>query len=62
MKNVMIYNVVNDKVRHDTDKLFKTFQNQIDNALHYDWNPEDIILGTNFEFEYKGINYIKIYY
>ena len=55
MKNVMIYNVVNDKVRHDTDKLFKTFQNQIDNALHYGWNPEDIILGTNFEFEYKGI-------
>jgi hypothetical protein len=28
---------------------------QIENSLHYGWAPEDIIIGTNFEFEYKGI-------
>ena len=58
----MIYNIVNDKIRYNNDELFKTFKMQIDNALYYGWNPEDIILGANFEFEYKGINYIKIYY
>jgi len=55
MKNVMIYNIVSDKIRYDNEELFKTFKMQIDNALHYGWKPEDIILGTNFEFEYKGI-------
>ena len=51
----MIYNIVNDKIRYNNDELFKTFKMQIDNALHYGWKPEDIILGANFEFEYKGI-------
>jgi len=56
MKNVMIYNIVDNKRRHDTDELFKLFKMQIDNSLHYGWNPSDIIIGTNFEFEYKGVS------
>jgi len=55
MKNVMIYNIVDNKRRHDNDELFKLFKMQIDNSLHYGWPVDDIIIGTNFEFEYKGV-------
>lgn len=56
MKNVMIYNIVDTNRRHETSELFKLFKCQIDNALHYGWNINDIIIGTNFEFSYKGIH------
>jgi len=55
MKNVMIYNIVDSKRRHADEELSKLFQAQIDNSLHYGWHPDDIILGTNFDFEYKGV-------
>jgi len=56
MKNVMIYNIVDEKRRHDNDELFKLFRDQIDNSLYYGWHPSDIIVATNFAFEYKGIS------
>ena len=34
MKNVMIYNIVSDKIRYNNEDLFKTFKMQIDNALY----------------------------
>ncbi len=51
----MIYNIVDTNRRHADEELIKLFQAQIDNSLDYGWNPSDIILGTNFNFEYKGI-------
>jgi hypothetical protein len=33
MKNVMIYNIVDNKRRHANDELAKLFQAQIDNSL-----------------------------
>ena len=51
----MIYNIIDDKRRHSNTELFELFKIQIDNSLYYGWKPEDIILGTNFDFEYKGI-------
>ena len=51
----MIYNIVNHKRRHNNDELFKLFEYQIDNSLYYGWNKNDIIIGANFDFEYKGI-------
>lgn len=51
----MIYNIVDDKRRHANDELINIFKCQIDNSLYYGWKPEDIIIGTNFDFEYKGI-------
>ncbi len=51
----MIYNIVDNKRRHNNDELFKLFKMQIDNSLHYGWPVDDIIIGTNFEFEYKGV-------
>ena len=35
--------------------MFRYFRCQIDNSLRLGWAPEDIILGTNFEFEYNGV-------
>lgn len=55
MKNVMIYNVVSDKRRHSYDELFALFKMQIDNSIYYGWDISDIIIGTNFEFEYRGV-------
>jgi hypothetical protein len=59
MKNVLIYNIVN-KLRYTNDTLINTLKAQIDNSLLNGWPPEDIILGTNFDFEYKGIKNIPL--
>lgn len=59
MKNVIIYNQINTKnhgaSRWSNENLFRYLRAQIDNSIRLGWNVEDIILGTNFEFEYKGV-------
>ena len=55
MKNVLIYNIVNSKERYPKDTLVRTLQAQIDNSLELGWKVEDIVIGTNFEFEYMGV-------
>lgn len=51
----MIYNIVNNKIRHENGDVITLLKAQIDNSLEFGWKIEDIIIGTNFEFEYKGI-------
>tara|TARA_Y100001938_G_scaffold141966_1_gene212516 strand:+ start:3552 stop:4298 length:747 start_codon:yes stop_codon:yes gene_type:complete len=55
MKNVMIYNKIDDKPRWSNEELFNSFKAQIDNSLDRGWKKDDIIIGTNFDFEYRGI-------
>ena len=59
MKQVLIYNQLNTEYhgakRYIDDELRNFFQCQIDISLELGWKPEDIILGTNFEFEYRGV-------
>jgi len=59
MKNVIVYNQLNTThhgaSRWNNEDLFRYFRAQIDNSLRLGWSPEDIILGTNFEFEYNGV-------
>ena len=55
MKNVLIYNKISDKPRWSDEELFNSFKAQIDISLVRGWKKEDIILGTNFDFEYKNI-------
>jgi len=55
MKNVIIYNKITDKPRWSNEELFNSFRAQIDNSLERGWEKEDIIIGTNFDFEYRGI-------
>ena len=60
MKNVLIYNIVEDKKRYDNELLFNYLRAQIDNSLNFGWKKEDIILGTNFDFKHRGVGNIKL--
>ena len=60
MKNVLIYNIIDSNKRYPNDILINTLKAQIDNSLRFNWDPKDIILGTNFDFEYKGVKNIKL--
>lgn len=59
MKQVIVYNQI--KTRHHNgqtytdESLFKFFRCHIDWSLHLGWKKEDIIIGTNFDFEYNGV-------
>ena len=72
MKNVMVFVSVDfDKVKvedgwsymKDDDYMNKTIRfikAQIDNSIELKWKVEDIILATNFEFEYRGVKSILL--
>jgi hypothetical protein len=51
----MIYNKIDAKPRWSDDVLFNSFRAQIDNSFKRGWKKDDIIIGTNFDFEYKGV-------
>jgi len=59
MKQVIIYNQLNTSnhgaSRYVNEELFKFLQCQIDISLHLGWDVNDIVLGTNFDFEYRGV-------
>ena len=44
MKNVYIYNVVEDNIRYDNELLLNYFRAQVDNSLRFGWKKEDIII------------------
>ena len=52
MKNLMICLNSKKKFPGETESLVKT---QIDNSLELGWKKENIILLTNFPYEYRGI-------
>jgi hypothetical protein len=57
MKNLLIYiNPIEDFGKEE--KI--TIKIQIDNSLDLGWKREDIMLFTNFDFEYNGIKAIEI--
>lgn len=55
MKNLLIYAHPDKKFDDDTKDLAKI---QIDNILDLGWKIEDIVLLTNFPWEYRGIKAI----
>lgn len=52
MKNLLVY--INPVKRFDKEKSILA-KIQIDNSLRLGWKPEDIIIATNFPFEYNGV-------
>ena len=60
MKNVLVYNIIENKKRYDNELLFNYFRAQVDNSLRFGWKKEDIIIGTNFNFEHKGVKNIEL--
>tara|TARA_R100000995_G_scaffold84637_2_gene64035 strand:- start:3396 stop:4127 length:732 start_codon:yes stop_codon:yes gene_type:complete len=64
MKNVVIFqDFVKAKTyghNWQTEELFNYFRAQIDNSLYWGWKPEDIVICTNLDFEYKNANIVKL--
>ncbi len=60
MKNVYIYNVVENNKRYDNELLLNYFRAQVDNSLRFGWKREDIIIGTNFSFQHNGVSNIQL--
>lgn len=64
MKNVIIFqDFVQEKTYgHDwqTEELFKYFRAQIDNSLRLGWSPEDIVVATNLDFQYRGASILPL--
>ena len=40
--------------------MLNYFRAQVDNSLRFGWKKEDIIIGTNFDFEHNGVKNIKL--
>lgn len=57
MKNLLTYINPNKDFNKEHQKLAKI---QIDNSLSLGWKPENIILVTNFPYEYNGIKSVVI--
>ena len=53
----MIYVSPNHKFGLEEELLIKI---QIDNALDFGWDTKDIILATNFEYEFKGVRSVVV--
>ena len=52
MKNLLIFISPAGGFPKEHEELTKM---QIDNSLELGWKPEDILLVTNFDYEYRGI-------
>jgi hypothetical protein len=56
MKNLLIYISPEKKFNAENEAYIKI---QIDNSLHY-WYKEDILLATNFPYEYLGVKSLVV--
>ena len=57
MKNLMVYTRANQKFTEEVETLVKI---QVDNSLDLGWKSSDIILVTNFPYEYNGVKSLVI--
>ena len=57
MKQLLIYISPTDSFDKEHEELTKI---QIDNSLELGWKVEDIILATNFDWEYKGVKALAL--
>ena len=55
MKNVMLYFKMPDTPYDAHTSIMDYLYAQIDNSLHFNWDPSDLIVISNFDFEYKGV-------
>jgi hypothetical protein len=57
MKNILIYINPSEKFDEESEKLIKI---QIESSLELGWKPEDILLITNFPYEFMGVKAFEI--
>lgn len=63
MKNVIIYNKVNESKNGGKINDFiieKYLKAQVENSLYYGWKENDIIIATNFPFEHMGVKNLEL--
>lgn len=51
----MIYNRLDDNLRYPDEVLMNSLRAQVDNSIRMGWDVNDIIVGTNFDFEHRGV-------
>ena len=59
MKNLIIANLSSNK-RYKSDKIESLINAQIENSIELGWNPENIILISNFKYKFKNVKSIKV--
>ena len=57
MKNFLVYLNPSKQFNKENDELTKI---QIDNSLDLGWKIEDILLVTNFDYEYRGVKALVV--
>jgi len=55
MKRLMVANV-QSKGRYSKENIITNLKAQIDNMIELEWNKKDIILVSNFDFEFMGVS------
>lgn len=64
MKNLIVANYrrtkENSSKHYSKDMLERELMVQIENSLRFGWNPQDLIVVTNFVFEHRGITSINL--
>ncbi len=59
MKNFMVANLSENK-RYKSEKIELLIKAQIENSLEIGWDPADIILLANFDYEFMGIKSLNV--
>ena len=60
MKNLLVANVNKKNKRYSIDNMEPLVKAQIENSLEIGWQPNDIILLTNFKFEFMSVKATEI--
>lgn len=64
MKNIVIYNKINNYSGggQKNDYIIENYlKAQVENSLNFGWDPKDIIIATNFNFEHKGVKNLELF-
>jgi hypothetical protein len=59
MKNFMVANLSKNK-RYKFEGLGTLIQAQIENSLDLGWQPEDIIILANFDYEFRSVKTLNV--
>jgi len=59
MKNVIVINFQGHR-KYPFDKMETEMKAQIENSLAVGWSPEDMIVITNFQYEFMGVKAINV--